>query len=234
MPQKKTIKGTICAKQLREIGCEGVEVIPLRRKEIILPEIKAFKSGEASISVWEITEPLDFFGDIHLPDESELEQRNLQWLASRKALNQLGVDLTQVEKDEYGKPQMLNHKHHISLSHCKQYAAAISGPNAVGIDVEEVTPRVERIAKRFVHPREEQIVNQNDRLTALYVLWSAKEALYKLYGKRAVDFRDHLIANPFELETRGKFYMEFVKNKPMLYVMRYELFNNHVMVWVEE
>lgn len=198
-----------------------------------MPRYKEIKSGESRICIWKVASQ----------DEKEgvagsrafyAEQKTLQWQASRNALEALDVQTESMEKDEYGKPFLPNSQKHISLSHCKQFAAAIVSKHTVGIDIEEITPRVERIATRFVNPVEWPIVHENDRLTALYLLWSGKEALYKLYGKKAVDFHDHMVARPFTVERRGVFYMEFLKEKPILYAMEYEVFENHTLVWVVE
>ncbi|MBO6515639.1 MAG: 4'-phosphopantetheinyl transferase superfamily protein [Bacteroidia bacterium] len=199
-----------------------------------MPKFKRFTSGGAEVCIWENEpgETLTFTPSAEAEDMKP--NRAVEWVSSRMALQELGVDLSCVKKDDFGKPHITNSEDHISISHCKQYAAAIRSPFAVGIDIEAITPRIERIATRFVNPKEEIVLDKNDRLTALYVLWGAKEALYKLYGKKAVDFREHMVASPFDLEERGKFYMEFLKGKPMLYVMRYEVFDNHVAVWVME
>lgn len=196
--------------------------------------VKKIQSGESEICLWKISET-----DEKLPlnvDEvdSQKSHRTVQYRAGRAALHALDVPVSEMEKDEFGKPQLRNSKKHISLSHSKIYAAAIYSNSRVGIDVEEITPRVEKIARRFVHPKEEAFLPKDKRLEGLYLLWSAKEALYKLYGKKAVDFRDHMIAKPFEIKRSGFFYMEFLKHKPMLYLIQYEIFDNHSLVWVEE
>ncbi len=209
-------------------------MIPLRLKARDLPKLKTFTSGDAEICIWKIDEGVSDFVAINEPYESKNEKRSIQWMSSRMALTELDIDPKVVLKDEHGKPHVSDSDQHISISHCKQYAGAIKSQFAVGLDIEEITPRIERIAKRFVNPAEEIIVQQNDRLQALYLLWSAKEALYKLYGKKAVDFKQHMVASPFKIKTKGKFYMEFLKDKPMLYIMNYEIFDNHTLVWVVE
>lgn len=204
------------------------------RYRITVGVVKKIQSGESEICLWKITESDDSI-DIQVDEvDSQKPHRTIQYKAGRAALHALNIPVSDMEKDEFGKPHLPKSKKQISLSHCKKYAAAISSNSRVGIDVEEITPRVEKIAKRFVHPTEEAFLPIENRLEALYLLWSAKEALYKLYGKKAVDFRDHMIAKPFELKRNGFFYMEFLKHKPMLYLIQYEIFDNHSLVWVEE
>lgn len=198
-----------------------------------MPVHKRIQSGEANLCLWKITEEITDFNLSISREESDNLSRNQQWLAGRAALDALDVDIEALQKDTYGKPMIGGGSAQVSLSHCKSYAAAIKSQNPVGIDIEEITPRIERIAPRFVHEYEWEFISKRDRLVYLYVLWSAKEALYKLYGKKSVDFKNHMIAKPFELSTSGVFYMEFLKNTSMLYVMQYEVYDNHTLVWVE-
>jgi len=198
-----------------------------------MPVHKRIQSGEANLCLWKITEDITDFNLPISPKESDNLSRNQQWLAGRAALDALDVDVEALRKDDYGKPWIQGSNGHVSLSHCKSYAAAIKSQNPVGIDIEEITPRIERIAPRFVHESEWAFISEDDRLKCLYILWSAKEALYKLYGKKSVDFKHHMIAKPFEISSSGVFYMEFLKNTSMLYVMQYEVYDNHTLVWVE-
>jgi 4'-phosphopantetheinyl transferase EntD len=211
------------------IGDDTFEV-----KQINLATYKTFRSGKSAIAIWKIEEEVSDFDMAHLVNGTKTEKQGVQWLSSRKALNVLGVHASEVIKDEFGKPHMASGNEHISISHCDKYAAAIRGNAVVGIDIEEITPRIERIAKRILHPTELDIVDRNERLITLYVLWSAKEALYKLYGKKAVDFREHMRALPFELKQSGQFTMEFLKYEEISsFDMNYEVFDNHTLVWVE-
>jgi phosphopantetheinyl transferase len=93
----------------------------------------------------------------------------------------------ELEKDTFGKPHFVHDTRFISLSHCKGYAAAISGDVAVGIDVELVSSRVQRIKNRFLSPEELQILGDTDAM--LMLAWSAKEAVYKMYGQKGLIFK---------------------------------------------
>lgn len=74
----------------------------------------------------------------------------------------------------------------ISISHTRGYAAVIlSGDTPVGIDIEYLSDRVNRIAPRFIHP-EEKAETTLQRL----LLWSAKETVYKLYSEDKLEFFD--------------------------------------------
>jgi 4'-phosphopantetheinyl transferase len=198
-----------------------------------VPVLKKIQTTSSEICLWKITEKEDDFDLAITTSKSDLTQRNTQWLASRAALDALEIDISNVVKDDNGKPYVKGKGKHISISHAKQYAAAISSRVAVGIDIEEITPRIERIAVRFVNDAEWAFVKEKSKLETLYLLWSAKEALYKLYGKKAVDFKKHMIASPFETKKQGWFEMTFYKESERKFIMQYEIYDNHTFVWVE-
>ena len=79
----------------------------------------------------------------------------------------------------------------------------ISRKSAVGIDVEQIKDKVERIAHKFMRPAELDFIDQQNRIAQLYVCWCAKEAIYKCYGQREVSFVDNIILEPFNFEEKG-------------------------------
>ena len=77
-------------------------------------------------------------------------------------------------------------KSQISISHTRGYAALIlSDDSEVGIDIEYRSDRVERIASRFIRP-DEKAETTDEKL----LLWSAKEAVYKLFSEDNLMFFD--------------------------------------------
>lgn len=198
-----------------------------------MPVLKKIQTGNAEICLWKITEQPSDFNLSTEGLESDKSTRNKQWLASRAALESLNIEVSNLQKDEFGKPYLKGKGKHVSLSHCSKYAAGITGTSPVGIDIEEITPRIERIAKRFVNESEWQFISSKTRIETLYLLWSAKEALYKLYGKKAVDFKNHMIAKPFKTGKNGWFEMEFRKDTVTVFTIQYEIYDNHTLVWVE-
>ncbi len=106
--------------------------------------------------------------------------------------------------DEHGKPYLVSLPYHISFSHSFDYAAVmISKKHPVGIDIENVKEKVERIAHKFMSPRELAFINDEHKIQQLYVCWCAKEAIYKCYGQKAVSFLDNISLQPFELVSQG-------------------------------
>src|ERR1700743_2172583 len=133
-------------------------------------------------------------------------KRHLHWLGTRVLLR------TMLRTDEYidckvdvhDKPYLVNLPYHISFSHSFDYAAVMMSRNAtVGIDIELIKEKVERIAEKFMRPAEMAFIEEDHKIEHLYVCWCAKEAIYKCYGQKEVSFLDNILLQPFEFASEG-------------------------------
>jgi len=133
-------------------------------------------------------------------------KRHLHWLGTRVLLR------TMLRTDEYidckvdihGKPYLVNLPYHISFSHSFDYAAVMMSRNApVGIDIELIKEKVERIAEKFMRPSEMAFIEEDHKIEHLYVCWCAKEAVYKCYGQKEVSFLDNILLKSFEFSVEG-------------------------------
>lgn len=126
--------------------------------------------------------------------------QRVEWLACRVAIRQLleeqGATYLGLQKDEFGKPFLIDLPWHISLSHTSGWAAAILHKSRpVGIDIEPIREQFRRVVPRVLSA--DEIVHAANDPNRLAIYWCAKEALYKLYGKRQLTFREHLHVEPF-------------------------------------
>ncbi|AUD03205.1 4'-phosphopantetheinyl transferase family protein [Spirosoma pollinicola] len=126
--------------------------------------------------------------------------QRIEWLACRVAIRQLveaqGMSYKGLRKDEFGKPHLIDSPWHISLSHTSGWAAAVlHRSRPVGIDIEPIREQFKRVVPRVLS--ESEINHAAGDPNRLAVYWCAKEALYKLYGKRQLTFREHLHVEPF-------------------------------------
>ena len=154
------------------------------------------------IGIWEITESLSellkIYGEFPLSEELEKfknEVRKKQGLSVRTLLKELckikKLQFNGLGKDDFNKPFPKGQKYHLSISHTDKYAVAIiNEKEAVGIDIEAVSTKVEKIKHKFLSEKELQKTANN--LEEMAVYWSAKESLYKLYGKKKVLFNKEL------------------------------------------
>jgi len=94
-------------------------------------------------------------------------------------------------KDAHDKPRIDNDAYYFSISHSWPYIAAIIDPyQEAGIDIQTWHPNIQRIQHKFLSPQEQELFQNDPKL--LTMAWCAKEAAYKWYGKRGVDFIEHL------------------------------------------
>lgn len=126
--------------------------------------------------------------------------QRIEWLACRVAIRQLteeqGAIYRGLQKDEFGKPHLTGSPWHISLSHTAGWAAAVlHRSRPVGIDIEPIREQFKRVVPRVLS--ESELAHAAGDPNRLAVYWCAKEALYKLYGKRQLTFREHLHIEPF-------------------------------------
>jgi len=189
------------------------------------------------LAIWELSESIDELYPLlrcEIPSFFKNKQRNIEWISSRILLQELLPFDFELIKDEFGKPHLKEREESISLSHCSQYTAVAVSERSIGIDIEHVSERIHRISDRFMNVHEHEQMPLSNQTTYKYLIWCAKEAVYKLYGRRAVDFSNHMKVLPFDMQDEGKLQLEFSKETPILYDVHYKVFENHTMAWVEK
>jgi len=161
-------------------------------------------SQNTSIAVWQIAETEEFFYDsLRLLPEDERrikkcknQKVRLQKLACRAALAELlGTNNIEITYSDTGQPQLKDY--HISFSHTKTSVAVALANCPVGIDIEDITPRILPLYNRFMSEKEILGCDVNN-LKELYYFWCAKEAMYKWYAKGNLDFIKDLYVNKTE------------------------------------
>jgi len=163
---------------------------------------------EGELGIWKIQEDASFFADKLDLSEKETSHINtikgnlkIEWLASRYLLHKMSgrERRGRLVKDEYGKPTLEHSEYHISLSHSNQLAAVAAGPEIVGVDIQKIVEKMERIAPKFMNENEFASLGKSP-LLQIHVYWGAKECLYKSYGKKRLDFKKHIIIDSFEMQ----------------------------------
>lgn len=166
------------------------------------------------LGLWEIAETEQWF--LHALGLSNMEwsefqditaeKRRLEWLASRHLVKLLaweqGVDF-QFHKDGFGKPWLLNSGKHISISHSAGICAAMLAAVPCGTDIQRLEPKVEALAPRFMGKAELDSLSDSQLLEHIHVYWGAKEALFKAYGRKSLDFRTQICIEPFPFRPDG-------------------------------
>ncbi len=196
------------------------------------------------LGVWHIAEEKDFFlQQVPLQQQITHPHKQLQHLAGRYLLKEMYPDFPYelIRIADTRKPFLENEAYHFSISHCGDYAAVmVSSTLRVGVDVELVTKKVEKIKHKFLSPRElamiaaiENASEQMLRDNLLTAAWSIKEALYKWYGDGEIDFIQHLHIDLIELTgDEGIAHCSVSKNTHVKLEVNLLFFNSNSIAWV--
>lgn len=138
--------------------------------------------------------------DWYLPALAKMsEYRQREWLSVRVLLKKTIGEEKQILYTEAGKPTLADQSYHISISHTKGYVAiALDKAQPVAIDIEHLSPRVEKIRGRFMSETEEKQLSKTRPLIHLLLHWSAKETLFKLLDENNIEFQSQLHIQAFE------------------------------------
>jgi phosphopantetheinyl transferase len=120
------------------------------------------------------------------------ENRKVEFLGVRRLRNESKLP-SPIFYTEARKPfldQKLNA--FISISHSKNYCALGFSSHEIGIDIEEMSPRIERISSRFVNSIEMSLIGE-DEILDLTKLWTMKEAMFKINNRTGIEFKSELI-----------------------------------------
>ncbi len=188
-----------------------------------MPVIQQFTFKNSSIFVWKITEQInnfDNFGRFDLETYQKLihPTKQLEWIISRKLIefgaNSLGIKFSKIIKNEFGKLYFNDSDYHFSITHSKDLTAVIFNKKKLcGIDLEAETPRFLKVSPRVLSQNELEFVGED--LSKHCITWAAKEAIYKLHGKKNIDFKEHLKIAPFEINQNEAIFTGNLNNEKM-------------------
>ncbi len=196
------------------------------------------------LGVWHIAEPEEFFlAKVPLQREITHPNKRLQHLAGRYLLKELYSDFPYdlVRIADTRKPFLANEAYHFSISHCGKYAIVIVSSNyRVGVDVELITHKVDKIKHKFLS-EEEQLMLKNvpnvpfnifsEKL--LTAAWSIKESLFKWQGSSEVDFIKHLAIIRMHLDiNEGLAHCIILKNGQRDLQVHLLFFEGNCFSWV--
>ena len=200
-----------------------------------------FEGG--GIAIWHITETADKLYallattkyDAQLVDKKN-EVRRAEWLAVRLLVKALFGPDSEVAYHPSGRPYLKDSATHISISHTRGYAAVgYSTDRPIGLDIERIADRIERIADRFTSPAEaEYIDNHEQQERQLYHLinWSAKETLYKLLDSSSLaEFKEVFYIAPYTLAECGAMDATVCDAEKTMLAVSYRIFPEFACTW---
>ena len=165
------------------------------------------------------------------------QHRRKEFLAIRALLIEMSDGrMPAVCYDANGKPS-LDDGRKVSFSHTQGYAVVLmSEQDEVGVDIERKGDRVAKVAHKFL--RDDEFPSSHTTasssfavggltIDALLVMWSAKEAVYKLFSAQNLAFEEMRVAH-FSPQRQGKIIVENLKADVAVEV-EYQLTDDYVM-----
>lgn len=129
-------------------------------------------------------------------------RRRLEVLAVRCLLKDMMGDEQKIVYNENGAPSFSSGTQYLSISHTDGFVAAVIGEKPVGIDIERRGRRVEKVVSKFMQDSEIALAETIDKLLAMHLIWSAKEAAFKVLGQDYYDLQNLTCVTKIDFENK--------------------------------
>ena len=203
--------------------------------------LKEFVEDNCQLGIWDVIEDYEeLLSKVSLlQEEKELlnsfgrEFRKVEWLSVRVLLREMtGQELSIIYHDNR-KPFIKGNSYHISISHSNQLSSILLSKNhKVGIDMEFMSHRINKIAHRFINSKEQVTTDEDLKRYHLYIHWCAKEALFKICDRQDVSFRKNIIIEPFNPGRKGELKgLVISKSKKECFKLNYFTIDNYIIVY---
>ena len=118
------------------------------------------------------------------------------YLAVRQLLKQHNIAPKLHQYESNGAPYLTDERF-LSISHTKNVAAVAIANTPVGIDVEAYQNKIVPISTRFINPKERILIKPPNQIEQYTQIWTAKEAIYKVFNTPGIHFADQIYIHPF-------------------------------------
>jgi 4'-phosphopantetheinyl transferase len=205
-----------------------------------MPVEKLIEGNGSRLCLWKISESLDELNHLILKKTNvrvfDNERRNRHYLSSRLLFESLlGHSKFSIVKDEHGKPHLQDGDYDISISHSGDYAVGmLSEKGSCGVDIERFRDKILAIAPRFCNEKELESIEPGNEIMSMYLIWSIKESLYKLYGRKSVNFKEHLHVGSYDINLQEGMVECWIKKNgtSSRYSVQFQFFEGYVLTWV--
>jgi 4'-phosphopantetheinyl transferase len=149
----------------------------------------------SAYAVWKITETEAHLLDLCHTKPPEMQSaKRLEWMVSRILVKYLcelcNLTFNGITNLPTGRPVLINNQAEISITHSFSFAATlINLRKKCGIDIELERQKMLRVQHKFLHNDEQQY---QDNLEILTKIWSAKEVIFKVHGRKNLSFKDEV------------------------------------------
>lgn len=206
-----------------------------------MPVFKIIDLKNAKIGVWKLSEPVeelyaiifDFLSDCEKYEFQKFksQQRRKEWLATRILLQKIKQSpfFCEIKYSETCKPFIDNEK--IGISHSRDFVAIIiSQTNEVAIDVEKISSKAYNIIHKFLSIDEQKLIDKNNE-TLVTLFWSAKETVYKFYGKKELPFIDQINILSVDFDELK---IKCILSHKQLIEINFEIFEDNVLTYIKD
>jgi phosphopantetheinyl transferase len=177
------------------------------------------------ILIWRITETEEALIKFSQKEEINIgvsiaglrmAQRRKQKIVVLLLLKKLINNTFELEYTALGKPYSKDVNGEISISNTGNYVGLIYHPTQLcGLDLEIPSPKILKIAPKFVNPTEQEWLTTYPNLLGIYLVWGVKECIFKAVGGGGIDFKQHLIVTcPTGNQQSGQGIAQFKKYEP--------------------
>lgn len=196
------------------------------------------------IGIWKLTEkPDELLPQIQLSKQDQnyfqqlrFKKRQTEFLATRLLLKHLFNETVQIEYLPNGKPILTGRNEKISISHSLHFVCVFISEKEIGIDIEDTTRPIDRVANRFLHTEEFNFISdlKNPQL-AKVTYWAAKEAVFKCSREQGIQFNTQIRIDDFDPEKDRQFTARLlISEKNLKYRLTSEHVENNVLVYCVE
>ena len=206
-----------------------------------MPIFKEIISEQTQILIWKYLEEEKFSADL-ISDEKEFEnlkQKSPKRLIEKQMVRQMLKKILPNHKIRYhenGQPYLEPFDKFVSVSHSFPYAVLAISEKKIGVDIEQVKDRIDKIKHKFLHPTEidwlGRVESEIEHLTAI---WCIKEALFKIHSSKQWSFKEFYVVDEFLLDQFSKIKCKvFDKDREDKFLAYLEKIENYYLAIIEK
>ena len=206
-----------------------------------MPIFKEIISEQTQILIWKYSDEEKFSADL-ISDEKEFEnlkQKSPKRLIEKQMVRQMLRKILPNHKIRYhenGQPYLEPFDKFVSVSHSFPYAVLAISEKKIGVDIEQVKDRIDKIKLKFLHPKEiDWLSRVESGIEHLTAVWCIKEALFKIHSSKQWSFKEFYVVDEFLLDKFSKIKCKvFDKDREDKFLAHLEKIENYYLAITEE
>ena len=206
-----------------------------------MPISKEIISEQTQILIWKYSDEEKFSADL-ISDEKEFEnlkQKSPKRLIEKQMVRHMLRKILPNHKIRYhenGQPYLEPFDKFVSVSHSFPYAVLAISEKKIGVDIEQVKDRIDKIKHKFLHPTEiDWLSRAESGIEHLTAIWCIKDALFKIHSSKQWSFKEFYVVDEFSLDKFSKIKCKvFDKDREDKFLAYLEKIENYYLAITEE